>query len=48
MTPRNSLRLSGSRLIASLLALAIIIVGVVFLRIVHGTPPPFGDPHYIG
>lgn len=38
----------GGRLIESLLALAVIAVGVMFLRIVHGTPPPFGDPRDIG
>ncbi|MBR2514592.1 MAG: tripartite tricarboxylate transporter TctB family protein [Halomonas sp.] len=44
----TGLRLPGSRLIETILAFAVIAVGVVFLRIVHGTPPPFGDPRDIG
>lgn len=36
------------KLLTSLLALGVIAIGISFLRIVHGTPPPYGAPGDIG
>jgi hypothetical protein len=46
--PLTSSPLLIGKLLSSLLALGIVAIGVSFLRIVHGTPPPYGAPGDIG
>lgn len=38
----------GTRILETLMGLGTLSVGVAFLRIVHESPPPYGDPGYIG
>ncbi|AXY41652.1 tripartite tricarboxylate transporter TctB family protein [Halomonas sp. JS92-SW72] len=37
-----------ARTVETLMGLAVMAVGLLFLRIVHATPPPYGDPGDIG
>lgn len=37
-----------TRILETLLGLGTLTVGLVFLRIVHASPPPYGDPGHIG
>ncbi|MCA1770679.1 MAG: tripartite tricarboxylate transporter TctB family protein [Halomonas sp.] len=39
---------SVTRVLETLMGLGTLSVGVVFLRIVHASPPPYGDPGDIG
>lgn len=38
----------STRLLETLMGLGTLAVGLVFLRIVHASPSPYGDPGYIG
>ncbi|WP_404299181.1 tripartite tricarboxylate transporter TctB family protein [Halomonas sp.] len=44
----NTLSPRLTRLVETLMGVGVMGIGLLFLRIVHATPPPFGDPGDIG